>query len=120
MDYSDYPVNGKYGRFGGSLVPETLVAALSELTDAYARFRRDHDFQQQLSGYLSTFAEGQPLCTTPKTSPRNSAAPGSISSVRTLLTAAPIRSTIRSARHCLRSAWGKHASSLKQEQGSTG
>jgi tryptophan synthase beta chain len=59
MDYSDYPVNGKYGRFGGSFVPETLVAALSELSEAYARFRGDHDFQQQLSGYLSTFA-GRP------------------------------------------------------------
>jgi len=59
MDYSDYPVNGKYGRFGGSFVPETLVAALSELTEAYARFRGDHDFQQRLSGYLSTFA-GRP------------------------------------------------------------
>ncbi|HYC19819.1 MAG TPA: tryptophan synthase subunit beta [Candidatus Bathyarchaeia archaeon] len=59
MDYSDYPVNGKYGRFGGSFVPETLVSALSELTEAYARFRRDHDFQQRLSGYLSTFV-GRP------------------------------------------------------------
>jgi len=59
MDYNDYPVNGKYGRFGGSFVPETLVAALSELTEAYARFRGDHDFQQRLSGYLSTFA-GRP------------------------------------------------------------
>ena len=59
MDYSDYPVNGKYGRFGGSFVPETLVAALSELAEAYARFRGDHDFQQRLSGYLSTFA-GRP------------------------------------------------------------
>ncbi|MFZ0010921.1 MAG: tryptophan synthase subunit beta [Halobacteriota archaeon] len=59
MDYSDYPVNGKYGRFGGSFVPETLVAALSELTEAYARFRGDRDFQQRLNGYLSTFA-GRP------------------------------------------------------------
>ncbi len=59
MDYSDYPVNGKYGHFGGSFVPETLVAALSELAEAYARYRGDHDFQQRLSGYLSTFA-GRP------------------------------------------------------------
>jgi tryptophan synthase beta chain len=59
MDYSDYPINGKYGRFGGSFVPETLVAALSELAGAYERFRGDHDFQQRLSGYLSTFA-GRP------------------------------------------------------------
>jgi tryptophan synthase beta chain len=59
MDYNDYPVKGKYGRFGGSFVPETLVAALSELTEAYARFRGDRDFQQRLNGYLSTFA-GRP------------------------------------------------------------
>ncbi|MFZ0925533.1 MAG: tryptophan synthase subunit beta [Halobacteriota archaeon] len=59
MDYNDYPVNGKYGRFGGSFVPETLVAALAQLAEAYARLRVDHDFQKQLSGYLSTFA-GRP------------------------------------------------------------
>ena len=59
MDYSDYPVKGKYGRYGGSFVPETLVAALSELEMAYARLRGDKEFQQRLSGYLSTFA-GRP------------------------------------------------------------
>ncbi|MGA3197901.1 MAG: tryptophan synthase subunit beta [Halobacteriota archaeon] len=59
MDYNHYPVNGKYGRFGGSFVPETLVAALAQLAEAYARLRVDDDFQKQLSGYLSTFA-GRP------------------------------------------------------------
>jgi tryptophan synthase beta chain len=59
MDYSSYPVKGKYGRYGGSFVPETLVAALSELEMAYARLRGDKEFQQRLSGYLSTFA-GRP------------------------------------------------------------
>ena len=59
MDYSEYPVNGKFGRFGGSFVPETLVTALSQLADAYARLRGDHDFQRRLCGYLSTFA-GRP------------------------------------------------------------
>ncbi len=89
MEYSDYPINGKYGSFGGSFVPETLVAALSELAEAYARFRGDHDFQQRLSGYLSTFAEGQHHCPTPKTSRRNSAAPISTSSVRICLRRCP-------------------------------
>jgi tryptophan synthase beta chain len=59
MDYNDYPVNGKYGRFGGSFVPETLVTALAQLAEAYVRLRGDHDFQKQLNGYLSTFA-GRP------------------------------------------------------------
>jgi tryptophan synthase beta chain len=59
MSYSDYPVKGKYGRFGGSFIPETLTAALSELEIAYARLRDDGEFRQRLSGYLSTFA-GRP------------------------------------------------------------
>jgi tryptophan synthase beta chain len=59
MDYSDYPVKGKYGRFGGSFVPETLLEALSELEMEYARLRGDKEFQKRLSGYLSTFA-GRP------------------------------------------------------------
>jgi tryptophan synthase beta chain len=36
-----------------------LEAALSQLAEAYARLRVDHDFQKQLNGYLSTFA-GRP------------------------------------------------------------
>ena len=100
MDYSEYPVNGKFGRFGGSFVPETLVTALSQLADAYARLRGDHDFQRRLCGYLSTFAgRPTPLYYAENLS-KNSAAPGSTSSERTLLTAAPIRSIIRSVRHC--------------------
>jgi tryptophan synthase beta chain len=59
MDYSDYPFNGKFGRFGGRYVPETLMAALSELEAAYARLRSDEEFNQQLGRYLSTFA-GRP------------------------------------------------------------
>ncbi|MGZ4902552.1 MAG: tryptophan synthase subunit beta [Halobacteriota archaeon] len=59
MGYSDYPIDGKYGPFGGSFIPETLVAALSELEVAYKRLRVDKTFQERLSGYLSTFA-GRP------------------------------------------------------------
>jgi tryptophan synthase beta chain len=59
MSYTDYPINGKYGRFGGNFIPETLTAALSELEIAYARLRNDGEFKQRLSGYLSTFA-GRP------------------------------------------------------------
>jgi tryptophan synthase beta chain len=59
MGFEQYPVNGKYGRFGGRFIPETLVAALSELEDAYTRLRVDKEFQDRLSRYLSTFA-GRP------------------------------------------------------------
>ena len=107
MDYSDYPVNGKYGRFGGSFVPETLVAALSELSRPMRVFAEITIFNSSSADICPRLREGQPLCYSPKTCRRNSAAPRSISSVRILLTAAPIRSTIRSARLFLRSAMGK-------------
>jgi tryptophan synthase beta chain len=54
-----YPVGGKYGRYGGQFVPETLMAALSELEEAYERLREDPDFQKQLRYYLSEYA-GRP------------------------------------------------------------
>jgi tryptophan synthase beta chain len=59
MDFKQFPISGKYGRFGGRFIPETLVAALSELEDAYTHLRFDKEFQGQLSDYLSTFA-GRP------------------------------------------------------------
>lgn len=59
MDYRDYPIDGKYGPFGGRYIPETLVAALFELEAEYKRLRVDTTFQEQLNGYLSTFA-GRP------------------------------------------------------------
>lgn len=56
---SDYPINGKYGRFGGRFVPETLMAALMELEEAYEEAKSDEKFQKQLKHYLSEFA-GRP------------------------------------------------------------
>lgn len=56
---SQYPVDGKYGRYGGQFVPETLMAAISELEEAYERSRKDSDFQKQLKYYLSEYA-GRP------------------------------------------------------------
>lgn len=37
--------NGRYGRFGGKYVPETLIAALSELEVAYAEAQKAPEFQ---------------------------------------------------------------------------
>ena len=54
-----YPVDGKYGRYGGQFVPETLMAALSELEEAYESSKKDTDFQKQLKYYLSEYA-GRP------------------------------------------------------------
>ena len=53
------PVNGKFGRFGGRYVPETLMAALLELEREYLRIRNDPEFKSQLEYYLREFV-GRP------------------------------------------------------------
>jgi len=57
---SQYPdANGRFGEFGGKYVPETLIAALSELEQAYLDIRQDPDFQQQLTQLLQDYV-GRP------------------------------------------------------------
>lgn len=46
---------GRFGRFGGQYVPETLMSALAELETAFLRYRGDPEFQKQLFGYLRDF-----------------------------------------------------------------
>jgi len=53
------PVNGKFGRFGGRFVPETLMGALIDLENQYSRFKDDPEFRSQLERLLSEFA-GRP------------------------------------------------------------
>ena len=36
---------GRFGKFGGKYVPETLIAALAELEQAYAEAQADPEFQ---------------------------------------------------------------------------
>jgi tryptophan synthase beta chain len=55
----NFPVNGKYGRFGGRFVPEVLMEAINELESAYENARKDPSFQKQLDCYLSEFV-GRP------------------------------------------------------------
>ena len=50
---------GRYGRFGGRYVPETLVAPLEDLERAYAAARADSSFQAELDSLLHHFA-GRP------------------------------------------------------------
>ena len=45
-----------FGRYGGMFVPETLVPALAELEEAYARFSHEKAFQGELARYLRDFA----------------------------------------------------------------
>ena len=50
---------GRFGDFGGKFVPETLMAALDELTAAYDRVKVDPHFQQELARLLAHYA-GRP------------------------------------------------------------
>jgi len=50
---------GHFGRYGGAFAPETLVHALAELQDAYARFRDDAEFQREYAAELQHFV-GRP------------------------------------------------------------
>ncbi|MEZ6243078.1 MAG: tryptophan synthase subunit beta [Phycisphaerales bacterium] len=53
---SSYPdEHGRYGKFGGVYVPETLVAALRELEEVYATVRQDRQFWERLSDLGRTF-----------------------------------------------------------------
>lgn len=48
-------VKGKFGRFGGQFVPETLMTALLELEEAYEQYKHDDSFQQELHYYLKDY-----------------------------------------------------------------
>ena len=50
---------GYFGRFGGRFAPETLIAPLDELRDAYFALRQDGAFLEDLTRLLVTFA-GRP------------------------------------------------------------
>ena len=50
---------GRFGDFGGKFIPETLMAAVAELEDAYRQAQADAAFQQRLAGLLHSYA-GRP------------------------------------------------------------
>jgi tryptophan synthase beta chain len=50
---------GRYGAFGGKFVPESLMAALTELERAYEQANRDAEFQAELRAQLRSFV-GRP------------------------------------------------------------
>jgi tryptophan synthase beta chain len=54
-----YPLDGRFGKYGGKYIPETLVPALEELEVGYEKYRKDEDFQKELRYYLSEYA-GRP------------------------------------------------------------
>jgi len=52
-------VEERFGPYGGRFVPETLIAALDELTEAWSRLREDADFQSRLAWLLHDYV-GRP------------------------------------------------------------
>jgi tryptophan synthase beta chain len=53
------PVEGKFGKYGGRYVPETLMSSLLELEREYDRMKADSEFRKQLEYLLREFA-GRP------------------------------------------------------------
>ncbi len=50
---------GRFGRYGGRYVPETLIPALEELEREHERYRDDRRFQEELTYYLRRYC-GRP------------------------------------------------------------
>ncbi|BDH60538.1 tryptophan synthase beta chain [Lysinibacillus sp. PLM2] len=46
---------GRFGRFGGQFVPETLMTALQELEEAYDKYKDEEEFQKELHYYLKNY-----------------------------------------------------------------
>lgn len=58
MKYN-FPKDGRYGKFGGRYIPETLIPAIKELEYSYQKYSHDPDFKRELSEYLKDYA-GRP------------------------------------------------------------
>lgn len=50
---------GRFGRFGGKYVPETLMPALAELEAAFYQYRSEPAFQEELAGLMRDYV-GRP------------------------------------------------------------
>ncbi len=59
MKLSNYPVEGKFGKFGGRFVPEILMEAITELEKTYGKVKKDPAFKKELNYYLAEFV-GRP------------------------------------------------------------
>jgi tryptophan synthase beta chain len=58
-EYNQPDARGHFGPYGGTFVAETLVHALHELEDAYARYRNDPEFVAEFNHELKHFV-GRP------------------------------------------------------------
>ncbi|NOU97544.1 tryptophan synthase subunit beta [Paenibacillus sp. LMG 31456] len=59
MVYNVPDEQGRFGKFGGRYVPETLMSALIELEDAYKKYVKEEKFQQELNYLLHRYS-GRP------------------------------------------------------------
>jgi len=59
FDYKFPTSNGKFGKYGGQFVPETLITALVELEEAYVKLKSDNDFIKELNELQKTY-NGRP------------------------------------------------------------
>lgn len=50
---------GRFGKYGGQYIPETLIPAVRELEEAYYRFKKERAFRSELFGLLRNYA-GRP------------------------------------------------------------
>ena len=50
---------GRFGKYGGQFVPETLMSAVQELEKAYLAYKDDQEFQSELGALLNEYA-GRP------------------------------------------------------------
>jgi tryptophan synthase beta chain len=58
--FSELPdKTGHFGKYGGRFVPETLMPALEEVTEAYLSAKEDPEFKEELEYYLEHYA-GRP------------------------------------------------------------
>ncbi len=57
-EYSE-PTAGKFGKYGGKFVPESLMAAVNELEIEYAKVSKDPAFSKELERYLTQYG-GRP------------------------------------------------------------
>lgn len=59
MTYNQPDSKGKFGEFGGRYVAETLIPAVLEIEEAYAKAKNDPAFQEELKYYLTNYV-GRP------------------------------------------------------------
>ncbi|MCK5016274.1 MAG: hypothetical protein KAS32_04305, partial [Candidatus Peribacteraceae bacterium] len=50
---------GQYGKYGGCYVSELLVPVLTEVEEAFLKYKDDEEFKKEFSSLLSEFAGRQ-------------------------------------------------------------